>query len=424
MLDIQHIRRYTERVITGLQKKHFDNAAAFINELLITDQQRRDAQLALDNTANQLNQRTQQIGALMKLGKHAEATAAKAQAAALKLAIKAHTKELNAQEDALQHALHQLPNLPHPEVPEGKDAADNTLVYQSHEVPSRDSTLLPHWELVQKYALIDFALGNKVTGAGFPVYRNQGARLQRALINFLLDEAIQAGYEEIQPPVLVNEASAHGTGQLPDKEGQMYQLKDAPYYLIPTAEVPLTNLYRNAILPQSALPIKHVAYTPCFRREAGSWGKDVRGLNRLHQFDKVELVEVRRPEEAYQALQAMLSYIQRLLEKLNLPYRVVKLCGGDLGFTAALTYDLEVWAAGQQRWLEVSSVSSFETYQARRIRIRYRDQGNKIQLLHTLNGSALALPRIVAALLENNQTDRGIHIPPILQPYTGFATIV
>jgi seryl-tRNA synthetase len=423
VLDIHYIRIHTANVIKGLQKRHFNNAATFINQLLEIDQQRRGTQLALDNTANQLNQHTEQIGVLMKLGQQEAANAVKAEAVALKLAIKTHAKALKTHEDALQHALHQLPNLPSHGVPEGKSATDNVLVYQNRDIPTHNNALLPHWELVQKYALIDFALGNKVTGAGFPVYRNQGARLQRALINFLLDEAIQAGYEEIQPPVLVNEASAHGTGQLPDKEGQMYQLKDTHYYLIPTAEVPLTNLYRNEILPEAALPIKHVAYTPCFRREAGNWGKDVRGLNRLHQFDKVELVEARRPEETETALQTMLGHVQRLLEKLNLPYRVMQLCGGDLGFTAAQTYDLEVWASGQQRWLEVSSVSSFGTYQARRLRLRYRNQKNKIQLLHTLNGSALALPRIVAALLENNQTARGISIPPILQPYTGFEAI-
>ena len=423
MLDIHYIRANQATVIQRLQKKHVKNAAAAVEKLLAIDQQRRATQLSLDNTAAELNQCTKQIGQLQQQGPKEEATTAKPQTAVLKASVKTLTQQLQVHEAALHNALYELPNLPHPEVPEGTQAADNVLVYQSSEVPGNDAGVLPHWELAQKYALVDFALGNKITGAGFPIYKGQGAQLQRALINFFLDEALQAGYEEIQPPLVVNEASAYGTGQLPDKEGQMYQLKDEAFYLIPTAEVPLTNLYRDELLLKDALPIKHVAYTPCFRREAGSWGRHVRGLNRLHQFDKVELVQVRLPEESYEALQAMCAYVQRLLEKLELPYRVVKLCGGDLGFAAAFTYDLEVWAAGQQRWLEVSSVSNFETYQAQRMQLRYRDEYNKIRLLHTLNGSALALPRIVAALLENNQTAGSIRVPAILQPYTGFKTI-
>ena len=423
MLDIHYIRANKELVIQGLQKKHFNNATEEVEKLLIIDQQRRTTQLSVDDATAQLNQCTKQIGQLVQQGKKEEATVARAQATTLKLTIKTLVQQLRIHEETLQHALYELPNLPNAEVPEGESSADNTLVYQSSEVLVNDAAQLPHWELAQKYALIDFELGNKIVGAGFPVYKGQGARLQRALINFFLDEALHAGYEEIQPPILVNEVSAYGTGQLPDKEGQMYQLKDTKYYLIPTAEVPLTNLYRDEILSQDALPIKNVAYTPCFRREAGSWGRHVRGLNRLHQFDKVELMQIRLPEESYEALQEMCAYVQRLLEKLELPYRVVKLCGGDLGFAAALTYDLEVWAAGQQCWLEVSSVSNFETYQSRRMRLRYREKNHTTRLLHTLNGSAIALPRIVAALLENNQTASGISIPPILQPYTGFKAI-
>jgi seryl-tRNA synthetase len=419
MLDIHYIRANKALVIQGLRKKHFNNATEAVERLLEIDQQRRANQLSVDNTAAQLNQLAKQIGQLMQQGKE-EVTAAKVQATTLRLTIKTLTQQLRAHEEALQHALYELPNLPNAEVPEGKSAADNILVYQSSEVFANDAAQLPHWELAQKYSLIDFERGNKIVGAGFPVYKGQGARLQRALINFFLDEALNAGYEEIQPPIVVNEVAAYGTGQLPDKEGQMYQLKDTKYYLIPTAEVPLTNLYRDEILSRNALPIKNVAYTPCFRREAGSWGSHVRGLNRLHQFDKVELMQIRLPEESYEALEEIRAYVQRLLEKLALPYRVVKLCGGDLGFAAALTYDLEVWAAGQQRWLEVSSISNFETYQSRRMQLRYRDEHHTTRLLHTLNGSAIALPRIVAALLENNQTANSISIPPILQPYTGF----
>lgn len=422
MLDIHYIRANKALVIQGLRKKHFNNATEAVERLLEIDQQRRANQLSVDNTAAQLNQLAKQIGQLMQQGKE-EVTAAKVQATTLRLTIKTLAQQLRAHEEALQHALYELPNLPNAEVPEGKSAADNILVHQSSEVFANDAAQLPHWELAQKYSLIDFERGNKIVGAGFPVYRGQGARLQRALINFFLDEALNAGYEEIQPPIVVNEVAAYGTGQLPDKEGQMYQLKDTKYYLIPTAEVPLTNLYRNEILSRNALPIKNVAYTPCFRREAGSWGSHVRGLNRLHQFDKVELMQIRLPEESYEALEEIRAYVQRLLEKLALPYRVVKLCGGDLGFAAALTYDLEVWAAGQQRWLEVSSISNFETYQSRRMQLRYRDEHHTTRLLHTLNGSAIALPRIVAALLENNQTANSISIPPILQPYTGFKAI-
>lgn len=423
MLDIHYISANKAIVIQGLQKKQFKDAAAAVEQLLAIDEKRRATQLSLDNTSAEMNQYSKQIGQLMHEGKKEEAMNARSQTTALKASIKTLSQELQAHEAALQKALYEVPNLPHAEVPEGKEATDNVVIYQSHEVDSTESDLLPHWELTKKYTLIDFELGNKLTGAGFPVYRGQGAKLQRALINFFLEEACQAGYEEIQPPIVVNEASGYGTGQLPDKEGQMYQLKDENLYLIPTAEVPITNLYRGEILSKKDLPIKHVAYTPCFRREAGSWGSHVRGLNRLHQFDKVEIVQVSTPEHSYEALEAMLAYVQQLLEKLELPYRVLKLCGGDLSFTAAITYDLEVWSAGQQRWLEVSSISNFETYQARRMQLRYRDEDNKLHLLHTLNGSAIALPRIVAALLENNQMASGIQVPAALQPYTDFKAI-
>ncbi len=423
MLEIHYIQENKALVIQGLQKKNFKNAVEGVERLLAIDQQRRSTQLSLDSTSAHLNQLTKHIGQLMKEDKKDEVAAVKAQTTALKATIKALSQQLQVFEEALKAALYELPNLPHPQVPEGSNAQNNEIVYQSREIPAKDEGWLPHWELVKRYNLLDFELGNKITGAGFPVYKGKGAKLQRALINFFLDEALQKGYEEIQPPIVVNEASAYGTGQLPDKEGQMYQLKDAPFYLIPTAEIPLTNLYRGELLSKAVLPIKHVAYTPCFRREAGSWGSHVRGLNRLHQFDKVELVQVSLPESSYEALEVMCAYVQQLLEKLALPYRVVKLCGGDLGFAAAFTYDLEVWAAGQQRWLEVSSISNFETYQARRMQLRYRDAYNEIRLLHTLNGSALALPRIVAALLENNQTPTGISIPAALQAYTGFSKV-
>lgn len=423
MLDIRYISANKALVIRGLQKRQFNNANEIVEKILLIDQRRKATQSSLDQSAGQLNQYAKKIGQLIQQGKKEEAATVKAQTAILKLSVKTLTRQLQVHEGALQDALYELPNLPHIQVPAGKGAADNIIVHQSGEAIAQDTALLPHWELAQRYNLVDFALGNKVVGAGFPVYRGQGARLQRALINFFLDEALQAGYEEIQPPVVVNEASAYGTGQLPDKEGQMYQLQDTKYYLIPTAEVPLTNLYRDEILSRDTLPIKNVAYTPCFRREAGSWGRHVRGLNRLHQFDKVELVQLRRPEASYEALEEMCMYVRQLIEKLELPYRVVQLCGGDLGFAAAFTYDLEVWAAGQQRWLEVSSVSNFEDYQARRMRLRYRDKDHAIHLLHTLNGSAIALPRVVAALLENNQTASGISIPPVLRPYTGFHTI-
>lgn len=420
MLEIHYIQKHKASVIQGLQKKQVNNAVAAVEHLLAIDEQRRAAQVALDTTSAKLNQLTRQIEQLLKEGRKEEVEAIRLQSKELKSTFRELARQLQVHESVLQSALYDLPNLPHQEVPLGKGADDNEVVSQVKELPQAGQGQLPHWELAAQYGIIDFELGNKVAGAGFPVYKGKGARLQRALINFFLDEARQAGYEEIQPPVIVNKDAAYGTGQLPDKEGQMYQLFDEAHYLIPTAEVPVTNLYRHQILSKHELPIRNVAYTPCFRREAGSWGSHVRGLNRLHQFDKVELVEVRLPEESYEALEAMRSYIEELLKKLALPYRVVKLCSGDLGFAATFTYDLEVFSVGQGRWLEVSSVSNFETYQANRMKLRYRDDDNKIRLLHTLNGSALALPRIVAALLEHNQTEREISIPPILRSYTGF----
>ena len=425
MLEIHYIQAHKDKVIQGLQKRQVQHAATAVEDLLAIDQQRRSTQAALDAASAKLNQLTKQIEQLLKEHKEEAIAATRLQSKALKANIKELSSQLKAHEEALQSALCQLPNLPHPRVPAGKSAEENDIVYQVESLPHiyDDGPKQPHWELAAKYDIIDFELGNKVTGAGFPVYKGKGARLQRALIHFFLDEARRAGYEEIQPPILVNQHSAYGTGQLPDKEGQMYQLLDEALYLIPTAEVPITNLYRDQILAKDALPIKNVAYTPCFRREAGSWGSHVRGLNRLHQFDKVELVEIRMPEESYEALQAMRSHIEDLLVQLELPYRVVKLCGGDLGFAAAFTYDLEVFSVGQGRWLEVSSISNFETYQANRMKLRYKTADNRTKLLHTLNGSALALPRVVAALLEQNQTTQGISIPPILRPYTGFDII-
>jgi seryl-tRNA synthetase len=359
----------------------------------------------------------------MKAGKSEEATTLRASIAADKENVKKLEADLTGFEKKQLELLYKVPNVPHEKVPAGVGADDNIKVYEQGEIPKLTSDALPHWELIKKYDIIDFDLGNKIAGAGFPVYKGKGAKLQRALINFFLDEADKINYKEIQPPIVVNEASGYGTGQLPDKEGQMYFIQEDGLYLIPTAEVPITNLYRDVIVNEDELPIKNVGYTPCFRREAGSWGAHVRGLNRLHQFDKVEIVQIRKPEESYQALDEMCNYVQGLLEKLELPYRKLLLCGGDMGFNSAMTYDMEVFAAAQQRWLEVSSVSNFETYQANRLKLRFKNKEGKIQLLHTLNGSALALPRIVASILENNQTPQGITIPKVLVPYTKFDII-
>jgi seryl-tRNA synthetase len=423
MLQIAVLREQTDQVIAGLLKKNYKNAAPEVASILDLDQRRRTVQADHDEVQARANALAREIGGLMKSGDKAGAEQLKSETAELKNKAKQYSEELTAIEESLQAALVKLPNTPHASVPAGKTPEENEVLLLHGEIPVLPSDALPHWELIKKYDIIDFDLGNKITGAGFPVYKNKGARLQRALINFFLDEATKAGYMEVQPPILVNEASGYGTGQLPDKDGQMYHATADNYYLIPTAEVPITNIYRDEIIPREQLPIKNAGYTPCFRREAGSWGADVRGLNRLHQFDKVEIVQIQEPEKSYEALEQMSQHIQGLLQKLELPYRVLRLCGGDMSFTSALTYDMEVYSAAQKRWLEVSSCSNFETYQANRLKLRYKGENGKTQLLHTLNGSALALPRIVAAILENNQTPEGIKLPYVLHHYCGFETI-
>ncbi|WP_207435575.1 serine--tRNA ligase [Sabulibacter ruber] len=423
MLQIPVLREQTDLVLAGLQKRNFPNAAQEVQYILDLDQKRRSLQTERDELLGRANSLAKEIGGLMKNGQKEQAEALKAETAELKQRTKSLDDEVQQLEQAVQQALYKLPNIPHSSVPAGRSAEDNEVVLEHGTIPTLPEGAQPHWELIKQYDIIDFELGNKITGAGFPVYKGQGARLQRALINFFLEEALKAGYTEVQPPIVVNEASGYGTGQLPDKEGQMYHATADNLYLIPTAEVPITNLYRDEIIPDGKLPIKNVGYTPCFRREAGSWGADVRGLNRLHQFDKVEIVQIQSPDKSYAALEEMSQYIQGLLQKLELPYRVLRLCGGDMGFTSALTYDMEVYSTAQGRWLEVSSVSNFETYQANRLKLRQRTEGGKPQLLHTLNGSALALPRIVAAILENNQTLEGIRIPKALHAYTGFEMI-
>ena len=422
MLQIQYIRENTDEVIRRLAVKNFDGTSV-ISEIIAADDRRREAQKRLDEVNAESNQLAREIGHLFKSGNAAEASELKEKTAGLKSLAKELETGMEAARKELDELLVRVPNLPHSSVPAGKSAEDNQVVHHEGEAFDAGPDALPHWDLASKYDIIDFNLGNKITGAGFPVYKGAGARLQRALINFFLDRALEAGYLEIQPPLAVNAASGYGTGQLPDKDGQMYYVTEDDLYLIPTAEVPVTNLYRDVILKPEELPVKNVAYSACFRREAGSYGKDVRGLNRLHQFDKVEIVQVRRPEESYQALEEMREHVASLLRSLALPFRIVRLCGGDMSFTSALTYDFEVWSAAQKRWLEVSSVSNFESFQSNRMKLRYRDDTGKTQLAHTLNGSALALPRIVAALLENNQEPDGIRIPGCLVPYTGFGMI-
>ncbi len=423
MLQIAYLRENRSAALEGLLKRGLAHAEQLIDQALELDQLRRTTQAKADELRARSNAESKKIGELMKAGKTAEASALREKVSRLKEELRLLEDTLVRYEDELRQHLYKIPNIPARAVPAGKDADDNLNVHQHGTIPHLHDGALPHWELIKKYDIIDFELGNKITGAGFPVYKGKGARLQRALISFFLDEAEKAGYREIMPPHLVNEASGYGTGQLPDKEGQMYCVTADQLYLIPTAEVPITNLYRDVILNEADLPVKNAGYTPCFRREAGSWGAHVRGLNRLHQFDKVEIVQIRKPEESYQALDEMCAHVQALLEKLELPYRKMLLCGGDMGFNAALTYDMEVYAAAQKRWLEVSSVSNFETYQANRMKLRYRSTDGKIHLLHTLNGSALALPRVVAALLENNQDEHGIRIPQVLIPFTGFDRI-
>ena len=422
MLTIQQIKDDPKRTIERLAVKGFDGAE-LIGRVIDLDTRRRELQLNNDNQAAELNRKAAEIGRLMKEGKRDEAEQAKAAVAAIKESQKEIADRLAATETEIRDILLTIPNLPCDMVPEGKTAADNVVEKTGGRMPDLPEDALPHWELAKKYNLIDFDLGVKITGAGFPVYIGKGARLQRALIQFFLDRAGEAGYLEIQPPYVVNEASGYGTGQLPDKEGQMYHCQLDNLYLIPTAEVPVTNLYRDVILTDAQLPVKNCAYSACFRREAGSYGKDVRGLNRLHQFDKVEIVRIEKPENSYAALEEMKDHVQGLLDSLGLPWHILRLCGGDMSFTSAITFDFEVFSAAQKRWLEVSSVSNFETYQANRLKCRYRGEDKKTRLAHTLNGSALALPRIMAALLENNQTPEGIVIPECLRKYTGFDII-
>lgn len=422
MLTLQQIKENPAHIVERLAVKGFDGKEK-IDAVLALDDRRRQFQLKSDNLAAELNRNAARIGALMKAGNKEEAEAAKAEVAKAKAEQKTLADEVAKAEAEIRDILLSVPNVPCAMVPEGKTAADNVVEKTGGPMPDLPEDALPHWDLAKKYNLIDFDLGVKITGAGFPVYIGKGARLQRALIQFFLDRASEAGYTEIQPPYVVNEASGYGTGQLPDKEGQMYHCEVDNLYLIPTAEVPVTNLYRDVILTEKQLPVKNCAYSACFRREAGSYGKDVRGLNRLHQFDKVEIVRIEKPEDSYAALEQMKDHVQGLLDSLGLPWHILRLCGGDMSFTSAITFDFEVFSAAQKRWLEVSSVSNFETYQANRLKCRYRSDDKKTRLCHTLNGSALALPRIMAALLENNQTPDGIVIPPCLRPYTGFDII-
>ncbi len=422
MLEIQRIRNEKESVIEGLKKRHFD-ASSIVEEVLRTDELWRTKKSELEVVSSQLNQIAKEIGALFQQGKQEEANQAKEKTATLKVQETELKVEVDELDKAITDLMYQLPNVPNELVKAGRNENDNETVEEHGSEPVFNFKALPHWDIADKFQLIDFELGVKVTGAGFPIYRGKGAKLQRALITFFLDEAEKAGYEEHIPPLVVNEASGYGTGQLPDKEGQMYYVGEDDLYLIPTAEVPLTNMYRDVLLPSEDFSIKVAGYTPCFRREAGSYGKDVRGLNRLHQFDKVEIVRIEHPRNSEKALEEMKDHIKGLLEKLGLQYRILRLCGGDTGFASAMTYDFEVYSAAQDKWLEVSSVSRFDTFQSTRLKLRYKNVDKKSQLCHTLNGSALALPRIVAALLENHQTEEGVNIPEVLHKYTGFTTI-
>lgn len=424
MLEIALIRTQAEEMKQRLAVKNFGELN-LIDEALVVDEKRRNIQKQLDDNLAQQNKIAKEIGDLFKQGKKDEADALKGQTASLKEESKALEAGMNKVDEDLRNILVRLPNLPHSSVPKGKIPEDNEVVKQVGEIPALAANALPHWDLAKKHDLFDLELGVKITGAGFPVYKGKGAKLQRALVNFFLDNAIEAGYNEVIPPHMVNEASAFGTGQLPDKEGQMYHIGLDGFYMIPTAEVPVTNIVRDEILDEKKLPVKFAAYSPCFRREAGSYGKDVRGLNRLHQFEKVEIVQIAHPDKSYEVLEEMVAHVEGLLQKLELPYRILRLCGGDMSFASALTYDFEVYSTAQGRWLEVSSVSNFETFQSNRMKVRFRDENKKTRLVHTLNGSALALPRIVASLLENHQTAEGaINIPAALRPYTGFASIV
>ncbi len=422
MLEVSRIREDKELIAQRMQARNID-VTSEMEQVIVLDEKRRSIKGQMDKQLAEQNALAKSIGELFKSGKGAEANELKQKVSALKENSSQLKDALQKIEEEIQTILYTIPNVPNEIVPKGKSDADNEIIENKGDIPALHDAAIPHWELAKKYNIIDFELGVKITGAGFPVYRGKGAQLQRALINFFISEAIAKGYEEIIPPLVVNEASGYGTGQLPDKEGQMYHCEVDDLYLIPTAEVPLTNIYRDVMLKDTDFPIKNVGYTPCFRREAGSYGKDVRGLNRLHQFDKVEILQISHPSKSYETLTTMVDHVKELLEKLELPYRVAKLCGGDLGFTSALTYDLEVYSAAQEKWLEVSSISNFETYQANRLKLRFKENGEKPKLAHTLNGSALALPRILASLLENNQTPEGIKIPKALQPFCGFDII-
>ncbi|HOW10079.1 MAG TPA: serine--tRNA ligase [Bacteroidales bacterium] len=423
MLTINLIREKKDFVIERLRVKNFDSEE-IVGRILNLDATRREIQLKSDTLQADMNRISKEIGNLLKAGKKTEADAAREKTYSIKEEIRSLTEKIDPVESELKNEIIKLPNLPHESVAKGNGADDNVKVREGGAIPELPDTALPHWDLIKKYDIIDFELGIKLTGAGFPVYKGKGAKLERALISYFLDQGVKAGYTEMMPPIMVNEDSGFGTGQLPDKEGQMYNVGLDGFYLIPTAEVPVTNIYRDVILSGDQLPVKNIAYTPCFRREAGSWGAHVRGLNRLHQFDKVEIVQIAHPDHSYEALEEMVAHVESLVASLGLPYRIMRLCGGDMSFTSALTYDFEVWSAAQKRWLEVSSVSNFESFQANRLKCRFREKGEKqTRLVHTLNGSALALPRIVAAILENNQSESGITIPPALVPYTGFEII-
>ena len=422
MLQLNTIREEKDRVLAGLKKRNFKELG-LIDEIIALDEKRRSTQLALDESLAKSNTLSKEIGSLFKSGETEKANALKAETATLKDTIKTLTDTLNSTLESLNELLYRVPNIPNDLVPEGTSEADNVVVFEAGEIPNLGKDALPHWELAKKYDLIDFELGVKLTGAGFPVYKGKGAKLQRALITYFLDKNTEAGYNEYQVPHVVNEASGYGTGQLPDKEGQMYHVGVDNLYLIPTAEVPVTNIFRDVLLNESDLPICCTAYTPCFRREAGSYGAHVRGLNRLHQFDKVEIVRIEHPDHSYKALEGMIEHVKGILNELKLPYHILRLCGGDLGFTSAITYDFEVYSTAQEKWLEISSVSNFETFQANRLKLRFKDSEGKNRLVHTLNGSSLALPRVLAGILENYQTPEGIVVPEVLRKYTGFDII-
>ena len=423
MLQVAFIRDYKEHVLKGLAKRNFANAQDIIEKVLTVDENRRATQAQLDTVLAESNKISKDIGVLFKSGETEKASILKQKTVQLKEESKELNEQLAQAQEELNNLLYQIPNIPNTLVPEGKTAEDNEEVYREGDIPKLGDKAMPHWDLAKKYDIIDFELGNKITGAGFPVYKGKGAKLQRALISYFLDKNTEAGYQEVQVPHLVNEASGFGTGQLPDKEGQMYHVTEDNLYLIPTAEVPVTNLFRDDLLKESELPIKMTGYTPCFRREAGSYGAHVRGLNRLHQFDKVEIVRIEHPTNSYNALDEMVDHVKGILKELKLPFRILRLCGGDMGFTSALTYDFEVYSTAQEKWLEISSVSNFETFQANRLKLRFKNADGKNELAHTLNGSSLALPRVLAGILENYQTEKGIVIPEVLQKYTGFDLI-